>query len=198
MIVEGKSYTVGMKVFIFQLIIRLLPGLGIFVLLFLVWAALPFLGPLLESLNPDAPPVTTDFSDATGWIMALGTFLFFCYAGIVIIYTWLEYITFTYKLSVNGLEIGQGILHREESSLPFRQIQNIEVKRSLLFRFIGLSRLLIFTAGNDDPNTPPIEGEVTIPILEKHVAAELRHMLLERAHTQRVQNVEHLYGQLPK
>ncbi|GEM_PF-2310695 len=188
MILEGRSYTVGMRVFLFVLILRLLPGVGIFILLAFTWLTIPQLAPLVDSLNVGTTSIVS-LQELFTWVSVLAVLLFVLYAALVLVFTWLEYITYTYQINTNGLLISSGILHRQEKSIPFRQIQNMEIKRSLFFRFFGMSKLVILTAAHEDSSTPEAEAEIVIRILTKQTCEQLREQLLHLAHTQRVAQI---------
>jgi len=65
--------------------------------------------------------------------------------AVVMAYSW--YISFRYKLEDNDLSFEKGILSIQEISVPFHQIQNVDIEQSILYRIFGLADLVILTAG---------------------------------------------------
>lgn len=100
---------------------------------------------------------------------------------------WLTYINYTFTIDANALKIRKGILNHEETALPYRQIQTINLKQDLLGRMIGVSQLVILTAGHEDANEPVSgESEGEFPVIDSELAANLQDELLKRADTERV------------
>ena len=100
---------------------------------------------------------------------------------------WLTYINYTFTVDANALKIRKGILNHEETALPYRQIQTIDLKQDLLGRMIGVSQLVILTAGHEDANESVSgESEGEFPVIDSGLASQLRDELLKRANTERV------------
>ncbi len=112
--------------------------------------------------------------------------LFFLSLIIVTFVTWLTYTHHTFSLDNDAIRIRKGILTKIETSLPYRQIQNVEVERRLLFQLLGLSKLVIITAGHDNPNTERDESEGILPAIDRYIAAALQDELVRRSDVQRV------------
>lgn len=55
--------------------------------------------------------------------------------------------SFRFSIDETGFKKQYGIIHKQEVSIPYKQIQNVNITRSLLDRFLGLSRVCIETAG---------------------------------------------------
>lgn len=112
--------------------------------------------------------------------------LFFLSLFIVTFATWLTYTHHTFALDDDAIRIRKGIFTKIETSLPYRQIQNVEVERRLLFQILGLSKLVIITAGHDNPKTERNESEGVLPAIDKYIAAALQDELVRRSDVQRV------------
>lgn len=99
--------------------------------------------------------------------------------------------SFTFSLSEDALRIRRGIMTQEEVAIPYRQIQNIEIQRTLSQRSMGLARLVILTAGQDNPNTKEEnEGEAVLPSVDHEVALRLQTELLKRANVQKIMQIK--------
>lgn len=108
---------------------------------------------------------------------------------VIVLYITAEvvYRNFHYSLSNTGLEKEHGVLHKKAVSVPYNQIQNINVSRTLIDRILGISRISIETAGRSDLAPRAIVGhqktyaEADLPGLTLGVAEELHDVLLEVA-----------------
>ena len=117
---------------------------------------------------------------------------FFIFAFLI---AWLIYKNYKYMLSEDSLKIIRGILNKEEIAIPYRQIQDVDIDRNLSLRMMGVSRIVILTAGHedgpgskDDPNEHG-QSEGYLPALDRELAEWLRDELLRRANVQKVVNV---------
>lgn len=54
---------------------------------------------------------------------------------------------FAYELTEDTLNIDSGVLFKREREIPLRRIQNVDIKRTLVQRFLGIARVNIETAG---------------------------------------------------
>jgi uncharacterized membrane protein YdbT with pleckstrin-like domain len=89
-------------------------------------------------------------------------------------------------LAQDAFKLRQGVINSREIAIPYRQIQNVEVERSFYQQIMGVSHLVISTAGEDDPNTPDDESRAVLENIDKNVAQTLQDDLLRKADVQRV------------
>lgn len=129
----------------------------------------------------------TGYVSLAAWIL-LG--LFILVFGLTFLFTWLMYINYKFALSDNALKIKRGILDKEEISIPYRQIQDVDIDRDLGFQMMGVSRIIILTAGQEAQKTPDNETEGILPALDKDLAEWLQTELLKRANIQKVTEVK--------
>jgi uncharacterized membrane protein YdbT with pleckstrin-like domain len=99
---------------------------------------------------------------------------------------WLIYINYKFFLGDDSLKIKRGILEKEEIAIPYRQIQDVDLTRDLSFQMMGLSRIVILTAGHDDEKPLDDDSEGVLPALDKNLAEWLQAELLKRANVQKV------------
>lgn len=133
--------------------------------------------------------VTTQFGNIARYVLAageLGALLFFVVLGITLLVTWLVYSRYKYCLGDNSLKIKRGLLEKEEVSIPYRQIQDVDIRRDLSFQIMGLSRIIILTAGHEDEAPDGDESEGILPALDSNLAEWLQAELLKRANVQKV------------
>lgn len=120
-------------------------------------------------------------------LLAVGAYLMpevFVYALVfyfflLIITALLVYNNYTYEIDQDGLKIEKGVLHRFHVSVPFEQIQNVNLERSIIDRILGLARISIETAGN--ATTPTNAGGVTSAKAEAYLPG-LRFAQAQKIH----------------
>jgi putative membrane protein len=133
---------------------------------------------------------TTQFGDLTRYAVAaweLCGLLFVIVLAISLFVAWLVYSTYKFSLGDDSLKIKRGILNKEEVAIPYRQIQDVDIKRDLSFQLIGLSKIIIITAGHEEDEKPGDDDtEGILPALDKDLAEWLQAELLKRANVQKV------------
>jgi putative membrane protein len=117
------------------------------------------------------------------WI-ALGLFVIIFLLTFLI--AWLIYSNYKFCLGDDSLKIKRGILDKEEIAMPYRQIQNVDIQRDLSFQLMGLSRIVILTAGHEEDKSGEDESEGVLPAMDKNLAEWLQKELLNRSNVQKV------------
>jgi membrane protein YdbS with pleckstrin-like domain len=93
--------------------------------------------------------------------------------GSAIVWPPLQYRSWGFRLREGDLYVRRGVLSRVTSVIPHRRIQHVDTRRDLLERWLGLARLVVYTAG--------IRGaEITIPGIAAEEAEALRDYLAVR------------------
>ncbi len=96
-----------------------------------------------------------------------------------------SYTNFTYKVDEDGLMIEFGIVHHKTISVPFGQVQNVNIEKSVIDRILNLSRISIETAGSANTQLLQVIGgytaksEAYIPGLTYKDAARLQDILID-------------------
>ncbi len=125
----------------------------------------------------------TNYAALTAWgCLALFALVF----AITLLVAWLISANYKYCLGDDSLKIKRGILNKEEVAIPYRQIQDVDIRRDLSFQMLGLSRIVILTAGHDDDRPGNDESEGILPALDKDLAEWMQAELLKRANVQKV------------
>ena len=111
--------------------------------------------------------------------------------AISFVFAWLTYINYVFSMAEDSFKIKRGILNKTENAIPYRQIQNVDIEQSFMFQILGLSRLIILTAGHEDENPKGVpfgsdEAEGIIPAIDQKLAEWLQTELLKRADVQKV------------
>lgn len=124
--------------------------------------------------------------------LALGGIVSFLIAlvafGIDAAISWFLYRSHQYCLEEDAVKVRQGVISKEEIAIPYRHIEDVTIERSVLDQFLGLSRLVILTAGHEDEidKKKNDESEGILPAMDRHLASMLQEELLKRADVQRV------------
>lgn len=87
----------------------------------------------------------------------------------------LVYHFYQYELREHEFRKEYGVLNKKYVSVPYSRIQNVDINRNLLHRIIGISEIMIQTAGEG------YRTEGRLPGLSKQGAEDLREKLLENA-----------------
>lgn len=110
---------------------------------------------------------------AEAWVVALVVFGGLVLLLLSVVSAMLSYRSWRYLVGPDGLELRHGVVVRRISLIPYHRIQQIDVRRGLIERSLGLSTLVLRTAA--------ATSDATIPGLSEDVAAPLRMELLGRA-----------------
>jgi membrane protein YdbS with pleckstrin-like domain len=108
---------------------------------------------------------------------------YFAVLGIV---TMFVYNNFMYEIDKDGLKIASGVIFKHQVSLPYEQIQNVNIERTLLDRIFGFSRISIETAGSAVPagtgtGVLKAKSEAYIPGLHLDQAKKVHDLLIDGA-----------------
>ena len=120
------------------------------------------------------------------WAALIAFTLFLITAATSFAYAWMIYINYVFSMADDSFKIKRGFLNKTENAIPYRQIQNVDIERSFTFQMLGLSRLIILTAGQEDKHSNDEESEGIIPAIDQKLAEWLQTELLKRANIQKV------------
>jgi uncharacterized membrane protein YdbT with pleckstrin-like domain len=99
----------------------------------------------------------------------------------------LQYRFFVFTLEEFGLRLRKGILNVEEITIPYRQMQDVDVTRSIIYRLLGLSRLVVFSAGHEQPGEPE-QTDTVFDLIDFEIGEDIRILLGRRIG---IQVIEH-------
>jgi len=133
----------------------------------------------------------TAFGNLTGYAMLAAevcALLFVAVAIITFLIGWFIYKNFKFSLGDDSLKIKKGVFNKEEVAIPYRQIQDVDIERDLSFQMMGLSRITILTAGQEDEKDAVADNqnEGILPAIDHDLAEWLQAELLKRANVQKV------------
>jgi putative membrane protein len=106
-------------------------------------------------------------------------FLFWLLVFLVIAeaYARLAYRAYSYEVGNAHVRIDSGILVKRSILIPYGRIQNVDLRRGVLERMLGLSSIAVQTAGSSDPRRG---AEGTIFGVEAAVAQRLREDVMRK------------------
>ncbi len=103
------------------------------------------------------------------------------YLALIFFRTYLEYHSYTYTFTEEAFVMTYGYIIRNEIAALYHQIQNVNIKRAVSDRLIGVSQLVIVMAGLDREGH---HTQIVLPGVGKTKAKLVQKELLVRAHEQ--------------
>lgn len=114
-----------------------------------------------------------------GWFFLL-VLLVICF-GLNYLWAKLVYNNWKYEFTESGVKVEKGVISKDYISIPYDRIQNVDIRRGILERMLGLSTLQIQTAGEISGGS---EGR--LPGLGVETAEEIRERLSERTNSEQI------------
>ena len=191
MISLDQEKHLGYKAFFLLALRRVISGI---ILLFLVLVILIFshyLVTALASVITNSGFSKNDASATASMILMYTTIIIFwlgvlsCFLGILIAY--LEYINHTFTFKEFDIIMKSGILNKKETSIPYRQIQDVNTNRSVIYQIMGLTKLVLKTSGSEEKNEHGMT-EINIEPIDKDVANEIQSLLEKKIGIQIIEN----------
>lgn len=114
--------------------------------------------------------------------LAVGLLL--AYLLVIYLIAQLVYNYFYFTIDNNNFTAEYGIIHKKHVSIPFQQIQNVNIKRTFIDRLLGLSKLEVESAGTASLKMRDIVGgtrsrsEGFLPGLSMEDAMHIHDVLL--------------------
>ncbi len=134
--------------------------------------------------NPDA----AGFLRAASWVSFAIAALSF---AVAVVSARLIYKNSGFSLSPDALLLRRGVFTKEQFAIPYGQIQNIEIERTVYDRLVGISKLTILTAGEENEEQKKgSDPEGVLPAIDRDVALFLERELLRRVNAEKVITVK--------
>lgn len=108
------------------------------------------------------------------WIILPLLLLFF------LVWVFLTFNSYRYELTEREFRKEYGVIRKKYVSIPYEQVQNVDIYRDVAERLLGLSELHIQTAGMSE-GAKQTSAEGILPGLAKDEAENLRSELIKRA-----------------
>lgn len=101
---------------------------------------------------------------------ALALIVLVVVAGVLLVHAHLRYRLWRFEVQSDALFLHRGVLTRVRTVVPYVRVQHVDTQRNPLERAIGLSRVVVYTAGSRG-------ADVTIPGLVPERAESLQEQL---------------------
>lgn len=173
----------GLRALILYIVKGLLPGVILLFLTFIVLLAKnPIVNIFVSSGYTGADSINKIVLFVIGGLYIASMLLLL----IGLLANLLHYISCKFYMDDYGFKLHRGIISRDEVSIPYRQIQDVDVDQSMIGRLIGVGKLIILTAGNEEKDKHGEQSEVVFDIIDVAIARSLQKTLLEKSSVQLV------------
>ena len=168
---------------------------GIAAIIFVLWLILIIVEGIgiskIFSFTAAYPAVLALINTAFAWGVLIGLGLWIIALIFAIMVAGLDYYGYRFALDDNALRIRRGVLNKDEISIPYRQITDVDMEQTIIHQLLGVARLAILTAGHNDQEKDTNEdyNEGALPVISKSRAEEIREQLLAKANVEKVVNV---------
>jgi len=192
MLIVGQPQNLGRRTMLLLLARRTTIGFVLFILSMILAFMGPFLAISIASLmsldgNVNNSTVTSVSNAVSAFsVMALLASVILILVGMII--GLIQYRNRIFVLEEFNLKFRRGIISKTEISIPYRQIQDINLVRTAMHRIFGVSRLLMITAGREDSKTRNESDTIFDPI-DFDLANELQNFLEHKIGIQIVERV---------
>lgn len=171
----GKYYSLGRRTFLLFIIQRSILAVLILILAILIKLIIP--------------PLESNYASILNVATKIIIFLAIIVEIIGIIATRLQYGISKIMIDHSSLKIVRGILSKEQLELPYRRIESVEIKQTLLQRWFGVGHVVISTItdlNQPSQNEKESDNEV-IPLMDYPLARAVADALTDRAEVEEMQ-----------
>ena len=184
----------GRKAFTFLLYRRMIPAIAC-VCIAIVGAIIgnPLVRGIIDLLSVAGPvsrstqlTIASFVSNGIFALIAIGIVIFM----IAFVKSSLEYRNLSFTLEELNLKIKRGILSTTETSTPYRQIQGVEIERSVNYKMVGLSRLVLNTTKETEGSTNHETDRIILEPIDAILAEEVREVLERKIGVQIIERVQ--------
>lgn len=124
----------------------------------------------------------------------LGTLIFWGFlvtiAAFIILtaIAWLEYSMFQIRMDADIFKIRRGVFTKAESAIPYRRIESVDIRRTMIHQLFGVSRITIETTIDTEStsDTKSSKDDEVLPVIDHHLAQTIQEELTKRANVQKM------------
>lgn len=127
--------------------------------------------------------------DSPFWkdIILKGLILLFLFVfSLRLVRTFFEYRGYSYMFDEEYFQVTQGYIIRNIIAIAYHQIQNVNIKRNILDRMMGVSQLIIVMSGINNKG----EVDIVLPALDKEKAKVLQKEIMRRSRSTYFRHIE--------
>ncbi len=178
---DGEYYNLGQKTFVFFVLQNSTGAIGVFLLAVVV-------GIINGVLGGSMPGIANVITMIAGFLFIVAVVIEI--SGIIT--ARLKYSTSRVMLDNAALHVTRGILSKSEVAIPYRRLQSIAIKQSLLYRIVGVGHVVITTTTDlEQPGEIPNEADdEVVPLMDYDLAMAVADQLTKRAEVERMQVVQ--------
>ena len=125
--------------------------------------------------------ILTSFTGDLMWISFIFPIFFVIF--IAEIYANMYYDRYLYEITKDAVKIEKGIIWKKYISIPYKKVQNINIKRGIFARILGFSSVEIETAGQSGYSrrgNRVYQSEGYLPSIEVKDAEKIREFIMEK------------------
>ncbi|MFB6199544.1 MAG: PH domain-containing protein [Candidatus Nanohaloarchaea archaeon] len=90
--------------------------------------------------------------------------------SLIVLYEYLYWQRYSFKIEEDSINITSGVFRRKDTDIPLKRVQNIDIKRNIIQRILGIAKLNLETAGGS-------KTEASLKYLEEKQAEQLRQKI---------------------
>jgi membrane protein YdbS with pleckstrin-like domain len=125
-------------------------------------------------------------ADYAVYVLQLSVILFIFVLALRLVRTTFEYLGRSYKFDDEFFQVTEGYITRNEIAMAYHQIQNVNIKRSMMDRSMGVSQIIVVMSGTNTKG----EVDVVLPALDKHIARIIQKEIMRRSRRQFFKHTE--------
>lgn len=186
MILLNEEQRLGRKAYVLMALKSLIPPVIISVIAIVLMVAARGVSDLIFVVFKLTGSATATTSSSITYGVNYVVFLAFALAAVSLVMslitTKLNYSKYTFTFEEFGLRLKRGMMRMTELTIPYRQMQDVEIERGFFHQLTGTSRVVINSAGHEEPATrfrPEEETNIILDPVDKLMAEEIR-LLLQR------------------
>ena len=125
--------------------------------------------------------VPVQFVDIVNSIILTGILVITIFLCLIILAGKLEYSHYAITIDQDNFKVRRGLISVEETAVPYRRVKEVVVKRGATEQIWGVSTIVITILGEEEGLVFSKETVITLPFIEKTIAAEIQNQIVERA-----------------
>lgn len=143
---------------------------------------------LLITLILVAIGMTAGFSETLNTVTFWAAIITVFALTITVLVAWLQYVFFRYSLGEDIIKIHRGVLTKEEIAIPYRRIESVDIRRTLIHQLFGVSRINIETTIDSElfADKKSDSSDEVFPAIDQHLARVIQEELTKRANIQKM------------
>lgn len=191
MILLNEECRLGRKAYWLMAIRSLVPPLVIFaiaiVLAFAAKGITDLIYVVMKLSGPVSAATSNIISVAVNDVVALGFILGAVSLVMSFVTARMHYKNYTFTFEEFGLLLKRGLFRTTEVTIPYRQMQDVDIERGFLHQFTGTARVVINSAGHENVGEGHEETNIILDPIDRAFAEDIRLMLQRKIGVQVVE-----------